>query len=141
MVPVLLSSRRWLDEHALVSVGESGIGMVQRFDWSAVRDFLARRPVVPTSTTITRPVVLPVAGSPEWQRLDDDDPRKTAALIVAGSRWVLEAEIAAFDDARATQKQAAQAISEALPWSRIAKRIRDRDAWYRDHPDVKRRSA
>ena len=106
--------------------------MTYGIDWAATRDYLRRRPVVHTTV---------IAGSPEWRALSDDDPQKLAALVVAGSRWCLEEEIAEIDWQRGDLKRASVAISEALPWSRVAKRIRDRDAWYRDHPDLKRRSA
>ena len=99
-------------------------------DWVAVRDFLARHPVGPTHI---------IAGSPEWQALDDDDPAKLAALITAGSRWVLEQNLEELDQQRAAKKHAAIEIATALDWTRVAKRIRDRDQFYRDHPDLRRK--
>lgn len=106
--------------------------MTYGIDWAATRDYLCRRPVVHTTV---------IAGSPEWCALDDDDPRKLAALVVAGSRWVLEEDIAEIRWQRGALKRASVAISEAKDWAAVAKFIRDRDAWYRDHPDLKRRSA
>lgn len=104
--------------------------MDKELDWSAVRDFLYRRPVVPTTTTISKPVVLPTAGTPAWAALDDDDPRKSAALIVAGSRWVLEHNLELLDDERFARKAAAVEIAQAKDWARVAQQIRGRDAAY-----------
>lgn len=110
-------------------------------DWSAVRDFLDRRPVVPTvaGSVIGRPVVLPVAGSAEWCALDDDDPAKAGALMVAGSRWVLEEEIAEIHERQQALKEAATAISEVKAWASVARFVRDRDRFYRDNPDLRRK--
>lgn len=99
-------------------------------DWSAVRNFLARRPVVPTLNSIGQPAVLPTAGSAAWIALNDDDPRKAAALLVAGSRWVLEQELDRLDAERAQSKAAAVEIAQARDWARVAQRIRGRDAAY-----------
>lgn len=52
--------------------------------WDPVAQFLRRRAIP----------VAPTAGTPDWCALEDDDPRKWAALAVAGSRWVLEQQLA-----------------------------------------------
>ncbi|WP_353107745.1 DUF2742 domain-containing protein [Gordonia sp. (in: high G+C Gram-positive bacteria)] len=84
---------------------------------------------------------LPTAGSPNWQALSDDDPAKTAALLVAGDRWVLE-EVLHDEAARqAALKEAAVEASQALDWARVAKVIADRDAYYKQHPDLRRKTA
>lgn len=84
---------------------------------------------------------LPAAGSADWTALDDTDPKKIAAVLRAGERWALEEELRQLDDARWCAKQAATDISTALPWTQIAKRIADRDAWRRAHPDLVRKQA
>lgn len=104
--------------------------MSDQLDWSAVRDFLYRRPVVPVTTTISTPLVLPVAGTPDWIALHDDDRRKIASLIAAGSRWVLERNLELLDDERAARKAAAIEVAQAKDWARVAQRIRGRDAAY-----------
>ncbi|OPX14383.1 DUF2742 domain-containing protein [Gordonia sp. i37] len=86
-----------------------------------------RRPVVPTLTGIGAPVVLPIAGSPEWAALNDTDSRKLAALVIAGSRWVLERELDEIHCQRSALKQAAAGVSEARDWAAVARRVRDRD--------------
>lgn len=84
---------------------------------------------------------LPATGSTDWAALDDTDPKKVAAVIRAGERWALEEELRQLAEARYFAKQAAVDISQALPWAQVAKRIADRDAWYRAHPDLKRKKA
>lgn len=99
--------------------------------WGPVRDFV-RRVLGGRHTTI-------VAGTPEWIALPDDDPAKTIAVLTAGSRWVLEHQLDQLDEQRAAAKAAAIEISEARDWAVVAKRIRDRDAFYREHPDLRRK--
>ena len=99
--------------------------------WDPVRDFV-RRVLGGRHTTI-------VAGTPEWIALPDDDPAKTIAVLTAGSRWVLEQSLDQLDDRRAAAKEAAVDIAEARDWARVAQRIRDRDQWYRDNPDLRRK--
>lgn len=99
--------------------------------WDPVRDFVCRV-LGGRATTI-------IAGTEAWAALDDDDPAKTDALITAGSRWVLEHQLDQLDEQRAAAKAAAIEISEARDWAVVAKRIRDRDAFYREHPDLRRK--
>lgn len=99
--------------------------------WNPVRDFVYR--VLGGRTTTI------IAGTPEWIALDDDDPRKTTAVLIAGSRWALEQSLDQLDDRRAAAKEAAVDIAEARDWSVVAQRIRDRDQWYRDNPDLRRK--
>ena len=106
----------------------SGYGV----DWVAVRDYLYRRPVGRTHI---------IAGSPEWQALDDDDPQKLAAVIAAGSRWVLEEEIDQLARRRQAQKDMALGLLETLPWAQICKQIEQRDEFYRKNADLKRRAS
>ena len=99
--------------------------------WEPVRDF-AYRLLAGRTTSI-------IAGTPEWCALDDDDPRKTTALIAAGNRWVLEQSLDQIDLRRIAAKHAAIEVATALDWTRVAKGIRDRDQWYRDNPDLRRK--
>jgi hypothetical protein len=115
--------------------------MTEGLDWSAVQAFLYRRPVVPTTDRIGAPVVLPVAGSAEWCALDDADDRKSAALLVAGSRWVLQQQLDQLDAGRAARKDAATEISQARDWSAVAKRIRDRDDAHRRGAFIPRKAS
>lgn len=107
--------------------------MIYGVSWEAVRDFVYRLPV--------RPITSIVAGTPEWIALDDDDPAKLAALITAGSRWVLEEEIDQIHRRRQAHKDMALGILETLPWEQIRRQIEQRDSFYRNHPDLKRRAS
>lgn len=98
-------------------------------DWDAVRRFMRYR----------FPEVPPTAGTPEWAALDDTDPSKAGALLIAGSRWVLETQLAQRRNRIVALKDATVAVSTELPWKSIAKVQRDRDDFYRAHPDLKRR--
>nr|KOY49024.1 hypothetical protein ISGA_12910 [Gordonia sp. NB41Y] len=80
-----------------------------------------------------------IAGTEEWCALADDDPRKTTALLIAGSRWCLEQELQHLDDQRRAFKDAALAVAESKDWKTVAQRIRSRDSYYREHPDLKRK--
>ena len=100
--------------------------------WQPVQDFLRRLPV--------RHVQI-VAGTPEWCELDDADPAKLAAVLVAGSRWALHCEIERLAHRRHAQKEAALEVAQALDWSRVAKQVRDRDQAHRSGAYIPRRSA
>ena len=82
-----------------------------------------------------------VAGSPEWCALDDDDPQKTAALLIAADRWALDQERLHLEHQRIAAKEAAIEISAAKVWSQIARRIRDRNDFYNTNPDLRRRAS
>lgn len=107
--------------------------MTEQISWKPVHSFV-RRLLAGRGTTI-------IAGTPEWSALLDDDPRKLAAILTAGSRWCLEIELGQIHARAAAEKDAAVDISTALPWAQVARRIADRDAFYRAHPDLKRKKA
>jgi len=74
---------------------------------------------------------IPMAGSPDWCRLADDDPRKWAAVVRAALAWVsestptatarqLRAELDAVDSAVADRfKAAACELSAAHTWAAV----------------------
>jgi hypothetical protein len=66
---------------------------------------------------------LPVAGTPAWCALSDDDPAKLVALAVAGEHHVLRVETA-----QEALAQASQAISACTDWSTVAQRVRNRSS-------------
>ncbi|WP_062393925.1 DUF2742 domain-containing protein [Gordonia phthalatica] len=84
---------------------------------------------------------VPILGTTEWQQLEDDDPAKVASIIVAGDRWALEEHLLEKAAQRAALKDAAVEASQELDWARVAKGIADRDAFYRQHPDLRRKTA
>jgi hypothetical protein len=67
----------------------------------------------------------PMAGTPAWCELGDDDPRKWAALLDAARHWALRVETC-----QAALADASRAISEAADWAGIAREIRDRQNVY-----------
>jgi len=60
--------------------------------------------------------VLPLAGSPQWCGMADDDARKLLALVLGGVREAL-----AHDTRQAAMADASREISGAAPWSEIAR--------------------
>jgi hypothetical protein len=60
----------------------------------------------------------PMAGTPQWCALPDDDPRKLAALLDAAQHWALRVETG-----QESMAQASQAISAAADWAAIARRV------------------
>jgi hypothetical protein len=66
----------------------------------------------------------PLAGSPEWCALPDDDPRKLAALFHAARDWCFRMELNA---EALIGAQASQAISAAADWSAIAVEYQQRN--------------
>lgn len=107
--------------------------MIEPIDWGPVARFVRRR--------LSGIGQVPTAGSPDWLALDDADPKKLAAVLTAGSRWCLEWEIDQIHNRAVAEKDAALELSTALPWAAVAKSIAERDAWYRAHPDLKRKKA
>jgi hypothetical protein len=63
----------------------------------------------------------PVAGSPPWVALADDDPRKIAALYDAARHHALRMDTEPRD-------QAARDISTAEDWRKLAAELRDHQA-------------
>lgn len=62
---------------------------------------------------------LPLAGTPGWQALADDDPNKLLSLAVAGEHHVLRCEIA-----QETAADASKTIAAAEDWPVVARCIR-----------------
>lgn len=105
--------------------------MIYEVSWEPVHTFVGRL-LAGRHTTI-------VAGTPEWIALPDDAPAKLLAVLTAGSRWCLETELDQIDQRRINAKMAAIDLSQARVWSAVAQRIRDRDAFYKANPDLKRK--
>lgn len=76
----------------------------------------------------------PMAGSPGWCLLDDDDPIKLAALFEFAQHHALRIETA-----QQAKCEASRAISDAADWSAIAKYVRDQREFYEGHPWMRRR--
>lgn len=75
----------------------------------------------------------PMAGTPAWCVLGDDDPAKLAAALDAAQHWALRVETC-----QETQAAAAKAVSAAEDWIALAKANRARAAFTALHPWAKR---
>ena len=80
----------------------------------------------------------PAAGSAAWCELADGDKAKLIAVLTAGTRAVLEDELAALADRRHAAKDAAIAVAQAEDWSGVARRVRDRDQALRSGAYIER---
>lgn len=67
----------------------------------------------------------PMAGTPAWCALDDDDPIKLAALLDAAQHHVLRVETA-----QAALAEASRAVSAIENWGLIGNKIRRRNEVY-----------
>ena len=77
----------------------------------------------------------PIAGTPAWMRLADDDPIKMCSVLDAARQWALRNET--------EQEAAAQAsadLSAAVDWSAIASYQRQQTEFYAENPDLRRRA-
>ena len=97
----------------------------------------------------------PIAGTPAWCALPDDDPRKLAALLDAAQHWALRMETCQAEQRRAkrwaecatrhavirkklAEYQASHAISAAEDWAPIAQYNYNHATFYAAHPWLKR---
>ena len=78
----------------------------------------------------------PMAGTPEWCALPDNDARKIAALYDAAQHWSLRVE-----SCQAARCEAARAVSASADWTSIARAINQRNDFYAQRPWLKRVSA
>jgi hypothetical protein len=67
----------------------------------------------------------PMAGTPEWVALDDDDPHKLAALFDAAQHHALRVETC-----QQACAEASQAVSASADWRAIATEIFQRRSVY-----------
>lgn len=80
----------------------------QQVAWWDVHCFVERQ--------LTAVEDFPMAGTPAWRELPDDDPRKWAAVLDAGVHHTLRVEVA-----QTAMAEASQAISASANWSVIAR--------------------
>lgn len=97
----------------------------QQVAWFEVHAFVA--------PYLTRAGYWPIAGTPAWCALDDNDPVKWAAVLDAARHWALRVETA-----QQAQCEASRDISAAYDWGAIGQRVRDRREFYAAHPWLKR---
>lgn len=75
----------------------------------------------------------PMAGTPAWCELTDEDPRKLAAVLDAGQHHALRVEVA-----QEAAAEASKTISAAVDWRAMAQDISRRRAFYAARPWLKR---
>lgn len=75
----------------------------------------------------------PMAGTPDWCSLADDDPRKLAAVLDAGQHHALRIEMA-----QEAQAEASKAIAASADWKRIADELRQLREFQAAHPWARR---
>jgi hypothetical protein len=97
-------------------------------DWWEVHLFVER--------TITKVTSWPMVGTLAWQRLDDRDPAKWAAVLAAGVHHALRLELA--QDAMA---EASQDISAAADWPALAQHHLTRSNYFAAVPWMKRQAS
>lgn len=97
----------------------------QQVSWWDVREFVT--PMLEQSGS------WPMAGTPAWCLLGDDDPVKLAALFDAAQHPALRVETC-----QQAACQASRDISAAADWSGIAREIRRHNEFYAEKPWLKR---
>jgi uncharacterized protein DUF2742 len=75
----------------------------------------------------------PMAGTPAWCALDNDDPAKVAALYDAARHWALRVET--FQEARC---EASRAISAAADWRDLSRQFLRHESFREAHQWAKR---
>ena len=75
----------------------------------------------------------PMAGTPTWCALPDDDPVKLAAALDAASHWALR-----LDTCQEASSRASQTISAALDWAAEARIQQQHAEFYADKPYLRR---
>jgi hypothetical protein len=78
----------------------------------------------------------PMAGTPAWRDLPDEDPRKLAALLDAARHHILRVETA-----QGEMAQAASEIAAAANWAAVAARIHQRAQLFTAKPWLKRNAS
>jgi hypothetical protein len=82
----------------------------------------------------------PIAGTPSWCALADDDARKMTALVDAGVLWCLNTDTEQEHLAEAAKSvcQSVKELDTPTTWSAIAKEAHDLEAFYANRPWMKR---
>lgn len=78
-----------------------------------------------TTSKLERVDGWPAAGTPEWCALDDDDPRKIAAVLDYGQHWALH-----LDGRQEALAQASRDVAQAIDCQPIARGVL-RQEWRR----------
>jgi len=76
---------------------------------------------------------LPLAGTPAWCALSDDEPRKLLALALAGEHHVLRVEVA-----QEALAETSRDVAAAADWPQVSREIHRRNSFYAERPWLKR---
>jgi len=82
---------------------------------------------------LTANLKLPLAGTPAWCALSDDEPRKLLALALAGEHHVLRVEVA-----QEALAEASRDVAAAADWPQVSREIHRRNSFYAERPWLKR---
>jgi Protein of unknown function (DUF2742) len=94
-------------------------------NWWDVHEFVAG--------TLARVGSWPMAGTPEWCSLPDDNPAKIAALFDAARHWALRV-----DTLQTAECEASHAVSAAFDWSGFSVAQRRHNEFYNEKPWLRR---
>lgn len=78
----------------------------------------------------------PTIGTVAWRALDDDDPRKIAAILDASQHWALRLETG-----QIARCGASRDISAAEDWTRVGTELVQHRSFYAARPWLRRRPA
>ncbi len=118
------------DSHTNTHPNLSGSSVVgaRSVSWWSVHEYVQQY--------IDRVGPFPMAGTPAWCALSDDDPIKKAGILDAAQHWALHVEI--------NQKQraeASKAVAESADWPTVASMMRNRSEFYAARPWLRREAA
>lgn len=91
----------------------------RQVSWFEVYQFVERWARSSSTPDHELDLQLPIAGTPQWCGLPDDDARKLLAVILGGIREALNHEVVQEHRAAASRD-----LASSTDWSTIARRIR-----------------
>ena len=110
--------RRPAGNRAATTANNTHDGIASRqVSWWSVREYVTE--------ALDRAGSWPMAGTPVWCKLADDDPAKMAALLDAAQHWALRVEIA-----QHAVREASRDVAGAADWRAIADDMQRRGGSY-----------
>jgi hypothetical protein len=106
-----------------VAPGDSAGGYPSscQVSWFEVYKFVERWARPSSSSDDELDLQLPIAGTPQWCAMSDDDARKLMSVILGGIREALQHDVV-----QEHRAEAAHAIAESANWTTQANRLRGR---------------
>ncbi|SIR98535.1 DUF2742 domain-containing protein [Williamsia sterculiae] len=121
----------YVQQHGPLPKLANAVSTSREVSWSAAHEQLW-----PTIARAQHHGDLPEVGTPEWLDLPAGDPRRVGAIYRSALLWALHTE-----NQQTATRDASHDISTARDWTAVARRNRDLSDFYREHPELKRRSA